>query len=240
MKTNNGIAKLAVITFRPADEIAPWGTKLLESRFNPLFLDEIESCLARVESNSSYRGLVLTGSGKYFSNGMDTQFIRSNISYSSALQKRVELVMSRIIRLPLLTVSLINGHCTAAGAILSLCTDFRIMTDRGLFFTPAVNLGIVYSQGLVEVVKSKVTDPVLLRDMLLLSRRFTSDDLLRLNLIHSKVDTVEKGFEEIDQIVQSHCTFSGPCLGEVRARMYKPAIDTLGSDVNSDMWWSKL
>ena len=240
MKTGHGKAKVAVIHFNSVDSKAPWGTSLRENRFNPLFLDEFESCLAEVERNSGYRGLILTGSGKYFSNGMDTQYISSNISTASAIQKRVELVMSRILKLPLVTVSLVNGHCTAAGAILSLCTDFRVMTERGLFFTPAVNLGIVYSQGFIEVVKSKVADPVLLRDILLLSHRFSSDDLLRLNLIDKKVPSIEAGFETIDDIVRNHPAFVGPCLGEVRTRMYKCAIEALESQTESDMWWSKL
>jgi enoyl-CoA hydratase/carnithine racemase len=232
--------KLAVISFTGLDGIASWGTKLCEHRFNPCFMDEFESCLTTVESNSAYGGLILTGSGKYFSNGFDTQYIRSNITVTSALQKRVELVMSRILKLPLLTISLINGHCTAAGAVLSLCTDFRIMAEKGLFFTPAVKLGIVYSQGLIEVVKSKVSDPHLLRDILLLSRRYSSEDLLRLSLIQSRVSSIDEGFNEIDRIIQTHTGFVGSSLGEVRARMHKQAIEALESDVNSDMWWSKL
>jgi enoyl-CoA hydratase/carnithine racemase len=41
------------------------------------------------------------------------------------------------------TVAAINGHFCAAGAMLGLAFDMRVMrTDKGMFFVPAVDLGL--------------------------------------------------------------------------------------------------
>lgn len=241
LKTNGGLEKAAVLRFDDSDDVFQWGTKLSEHRFNPILIDELEQCIHRLEGDRSYRCLVLTGAGKYFSNGMDTAYISSNLSHAYQLQKRTEFLMSRILKLPLLTVSLINGHCTAAGAVLALCADYRIMTTRGLFFTPAVNLGIVYSQGLIEVVKAKVADPIILRDLLLLSKRYSSNDLLRLGLVDKQVSSLDEGFQEVEKIYGENSNFVGSSLGAVRSRMYARAIECLESDTpDSNMFWENL
>jgi enoyl-CoA hydratase/carnithine racemase len=241
LKSEQGVHKIAVVQFTCLNDSFNWGTKHCEHRFNPIFVDELEMCIQKLEADRSYRCLVLTGEGKYFSNGMDIDFIRCNLSQAHALQKRTESLMSRILKLPLITVSLINGHCTAAGAVLSLCTDYRLMISRGLFFLPAVNLGIVYSQGLIEVVKAKVSDPIILQDMLLFSRRYSSTELVKLGIVHRQIETVEEGLNEIENLYREHSNFVGSSLGAVRSRMYQRAIQCLESDdVDSNMFWENL
>lgn len=241
LTTTSGNQKYAILQFSAFPGQTSWETSWSEHRFNPLFVEELENCVQIVERDASYRALVLTGEGKYFTNGMDVEFIRRNLSEAESVQKRVENLMCRLLKIPLITVALINGHCTAAGAILSLCADYRIMTKRGLFFTPAVDLGIVYSQGFIEVVKAKVPDPTIQRDMLLLSHRYSSDDLMRLGLIHKQVENLEQGFSEVDHICKSHSNYIGASLGEVRARMYERAIHALETDDgSSDMRWKNL
>jgi len=237
----NGSQKLryAVMRFRYNAETFPWGTRVSEHRFNMRFVQEFEHHLDKIE-NSGLHGVIFTAEGKYFSNGMDTDFIRANQAEADRLQKRVEIIMSRILKLPMVTIAMINGHCTAAGAIFSLCSDYRLMTSHGLFFTPAVDLGIVYSQGMIEVVKAKISEPSLLRDVLLYSKRYSSKELKDLGIVSSVVESSERGLQECEDIIASHSKASPASLGEVRSRMYSKAIKELSSPNISSMWWSNI
>jgi enoyl-CoA hydratase/carnithine racemase len=236
----NKIFSIGVIRFKALNGNFPWGTPKMEHRFNQRFISDLECYIDQVEREKKIHAIIFTGSGKYFTNGMDVEFIKSHFSEADALQKQAELLMSRILKLPMLTISLINGHCTAAGAIFSLCTDYRIMNKRGLFFTPAVDLGIVYSQGMIEIAKEKIRDPNILRDALLFSKRFSSEQLLEHKIISSIVGSMEEGMTECERLVALHAAASPESLGEVRTRMYLKAIEHLSSPTVSPMWWDRL
>lgn len=39
--------------------------------------------------------------------------------------------LSDVYKSPLVTVAAIRGHCPAGGCILSMCCDYRVITERG-------------------------------------------------------------------------------------------------------------
>ena len=218
----------------------PWGTRVEEHRFNPEFVARISQLLDHVERSQSIAGLIITGEGRYFSNGVDISYLRNFPETANTLQKDIENVMARILSLGVVTVSLLNGHTTAAAAILSLCSDHRIMFERGLFFLPAVELGIVYSQGFIEVMKAKISDPVLHRDMALFSKRYSSARLLSLNVVEKVVGDAESGLEEALKYIRSNWQKNRGSFAEVKRRLYKRAITELTDERISDMHWSNV
>jgi enoyl-CoA hydratase/carnithine racemase len=217
-----------------------WGTRVEEHRFNPAFIARLSQILDQVEKDASIGGLIITGEGRFFSNGVDISFLRHFPEKANMLQKDIEHVMARILSLGVVTVSLLNGHTTAAAAILSLCCDYRIMCEKGLFFLPAVELGIVYSQGFIEVLKAKVSEPVTQRDMALFSKRYNSAQLCRLSVVEKVVPTVELGLEEATKYIRSHWQKNRDSLAEVKRRLYKNAIAELTDERISDMHWSNV
>ena len=74
---------------------------------------------------------------------------------AARLNNEVNALFAQLLCFPVPTVAALNGHWCAAGGMLGLCFDFRVMhADRGYFFVPAVDLGIVYSGFQVELMKS--------------------------------------------------------------------------------------
>ena len=87
---------------------------------------------------------------------MDLLWIDANLDDANALQADAEKLMARIVAFPLPTVAAVGGHFTAAGGMLGLCFRYRIMNaDRGYFFVPAIDLGLVYSPGMTSLMMRK-------------------------------------------------------------------------------------
>ena len=236
--------RYGLITFRnPAhfwsEAKFPWGTMIEEHRFNFHTVSALSAILDQVEADLSLAGIIITGEGKYFSNGVDVEFVRSHLGSASTLQKQLELVMARVLSLGVVTVAVLNGHTTAAGAIFSLCCDYRIMSERGLFLLPAVALGIVYSQGFIEVVKHRVLDPSLLRDILLWSKRYSSSQLLDLRLI-DRVLSGDAAMEEAISLIRKNLQEHSASLAEAKRRLYRSAIVALSDERVSEMHWDRL
>jgi enoyl-CoA hydratase/carnithine racemase len=217
----------------------PWGTRVGEHRFNHAFLDELAAALDKAESDCTLVGIIFTGDGKYFLNGIDTEYIKANPSDSEGVQRKVESIFVKVLSLKCITIAAINGHATATGAIFAMCCDFRLMTERGFFFVPAVDIGIVYSQGMVEVLKSKITDSNLQRDFMLLSKRYTSTDILRMGLI-TAVTSAGNLLHDAFELIKNNWKENGDCYAEVRKRIYASAVSELTRTHVSDMRWGNL
>ncbi|TEB18186.1 hypothetical protein C9890_0452 [Perkinsus sp. BL_2016] len=237
--------RYGILTFKnPAhfwsSDCHTWGTRIEEHRFNPILLTQFSSVLDQIEADlPSISGLILRAEGKYFSNGVDLRYIETHPGSGIEIQKALEKIMGRLLSLGVVTVALLNGHATATGGILALCCDYRVMAERGFFFLPAVELGIVYSQGFLEVVKSKVDSPHLQRDMLLFSKRYTSSALHNIGLVE-KVVTEETGLEECLAIIRGNHQINHGSLSEVKKRLYKTAISELMEERISDMHWDNI
>lgn len=123
-----------------------------ENRFSPDSLDEWSAALDQVEGDASVTALVTTGSGKFYSNGLDVALI------SEPYLDRVVALLARVLALPVVTVAAVNGHAFGAGAMLMLAHDQRLMrADRGYFCLPEVDLGMWFMPIMSALVQSKLS-----------------------------------------------------------------------------------
>merc|ERR1719359_2371103 len=138
------------------------------------------------------QALVVTGEGRFFCNGMDLQYIRANANESTLIQTEAELVLSRVLTLGIPTVAALNGHWTAAGAMLGLAFDKRVMAEggKGLFFVPGIDIGLVYSAGMTELMKAKMPQP-LWNDALCMAKRYQCAELLQHGVVNAAPPTQE-------------------------------------------------
>eukprot|EP01063_Lacrimia_lanifica_P022809 TRINITY_DN30323_c0_g1_i1.p1 TRINITY_DN30323_c0_g1~~TRINITY_DN30323_c0_g1_i1.p1 ORF type:complete len:264 (+),score=103.27 TRINITY_DN30323_c0_g1_i1:61-852(+) len=161
-----------------------WGTLRLEHRLCPGFVAELSAVLDAVEADRSIEGFVLGGDGRFWSNGLDLNFIeKQHPDDALAFQQAVEKLFARILVFPVPTVALLNGHTVAAGAMLALCFDARVMnSQKGWFMVPGVNIGLTYTYGMIELMKTKI--PTSMRNpMIVHSMRYGPQELLRLNVV---------------------------------------------------------
>merc|ERR1740130_2318173 len=117
---------------------------------------------------------------------MDLQYIRANVQEATQIQTDAELLLSRLLTLGVPTVAALNGHWTAAGAMLGLAFDRRLMASdgKGLFFVPGIDIGLVYSAGMTELMKAKMPLPMW-NHVMCFARRYQCDELATLGVVNA-------------------------------------------------------
>src|SRR6185369_10462166 len=85
-------------------------------------------------------------------------------------------LMGRVLVLPVPTVAAMNGHAFAAGGMLALAHDFRVMrADRGFFCLPEVDIQLPLAPGMTALIKNRLS-PQAFRDTILTGARIGGAD----------------------------------------------------------------
>jgi len=132
-----------VMELRSQDDVMVLCLGSDENRFNPTFIDKISHNLDLVEQNPKCKALVITANGKFFSNGLDLEWVAKNRDKVKTFLPAVFSLFSRLVVFRLPTIAALNGHAFGAGIFLALACDWRVMRkDRGFLNFPEVNLGL--------------------------------------------------------------------------------------------------
>ncbi|HWJ10260.1 MAG TPA: enoyl-CoA hydratase-related protein [Nocardioides sp.] len=126
-----------------------------ENRFTLAWLAEVDTALDTVVAAGV--PLVTTGSGKFFSNGLDLAWVTDHPDEFADYARRVEVLLARFLSLPVPTVAAVNGHAFGAGAMLALAHDWRLMrADRGFFCLPEVDIEIPFTPGMAALIQARL------------------------------------------------------------------------------------
>jgi len=170
-----------------------------ENRFNLDFLEALNGALDEVEKSSGPAALVTTGDGKFYSNGLDLEWITAQSPNElPAFGKLLQRTFARLVAFPLVTVAAMNGHVFAAGAALAMSHDFRVMrSDRGYFCFPEVDIGVPFSAGVMGILKSRLPSATL-HEALITGRRYDAEAALSggiVDAVHSESDVLPEAIE---------------------------------------------
>ena len=127
-----------------------------ENRLNETFVGEVNGALDQVERAGLPTALVTTGAGKFYSNGLDLDWLGTTTDPSGFMDE-VHRLLVRVLMFPAVTVAAVNGHAFAAGAMLATAHDFMIMrSDRGYWCLPEVDLGLPLTPTMHAVVAARL------------------------------------------------------------------------------------
>ena len=156
--------------------VATWSDG--ENRINVDSLAAFNGILDEVESTEGPRALVLTGSGKFFSNGLDLDRFADNQAEFSETFQGLQRLMGRLVVFPCYTIAAINGHAFAGGAMIASAFDWRIMrADRVFWCLNEVDIGIPVTDEMYAGVIAHLPQPTV-AEALLTGRRFAGEEAL--------------------------------------------------------------
>jgi enoyl-CoA hydratase/carnithine racemase len=197
-----------------------------ENRFHPHLLAALDAALDDVEAGDGPGALVLTGAGKFFSNGLDLEYLAANPDDAEATLARVHALFGRVLGLPVPTVAAINGHVFAAGAMLALAFDQAVMReDRGYFCLPEADLGFPFTPGMNALITARLNPPVA-HEAMVTARRYTGQEALAAGIVAEvapEADVLERAVDRATALAGK----PRQAIQAIKRGMYGPVLDLL-------------
>lgn len=200
-----------------------------ENRFSPDFLEEINGVLDDVVAAGAEgraQGLVTTAGGKFYTNGLDLDWLMANGDRTDWYVGRVHALLARVLTLPMPTAAAVVGHAFGAGAMLAVAHDFRVMrADRGFFCFPEVDILIPFTPGMNALIQAKLTPQAQVASMTT-GRRFGGVDAATFGIVDSTAGegAVTPGAIEMLRPLAGK---DPGTLGAIKATMFGPAVAAL-------------
>jgi enoyl-CoA hydratase/carnithine racemase len=196
-----------------------------ENRFSPAFLDEVDAHLDEILGTGA-QGLVTTGGGKFYSNGLDLDWLAAHGDQTQWYVGRVQGMLARMLTLPVPTAAALVGHAFGAGAMLALAHDFRVMrADRGYFCFPEADIRIPFTPGMAALIQAKLTPQAAIASMTT-GRRFGGNDAASLGIVDAVASEGAVASGAVEMIRPLEGKDPGT-LGAIKNTMFGPAVDAL-------------
>lgn len=162
-----------------------------ENRLTLAWMSEVEACLDEIEADEGPCALVTCADGKYWSNGLDLDWMAEHPDESVAYMGRVNAMVARFLVAPLPTVAAVQGHAFGLGAFISIAHDFRVMrADRGYWCLPEVTLGLPFPGGMLALAQAKLP-PATVHEAMTTGRRYGGADAEAAGIVNAAVPLEE-------------------------------------------------
>jgi enoyl-CoA hydratase/carnithine racemase len=147
-----------------------------ENRFNFDSVSRLISLIDQVDAAPGDKALVTVADGKFWSNGLDLDWMIASKIDLAELVVAVQELFARVLEAAYPTVAVIQGHCYAAGGMLALAHDVRFMReDRGFLCFPEVDIKMRFTPGMNSLLTSKLSAQTAHQAMVL-GRRYTAPE----------------------------------------------------------------
>jgi Delta3-Delta2-enoyl-CoA isomerase len=197
-----------------------------ENRFHPDWIASVNAGLDEVENADGPRALVTAATGKFYSNGLDLDWLSAHADRHRDYIVAVQELFARVLSLPMITVAALQGHTFAAGAMFSLSHDFRVMrADRGYWCLPEADIDIPFTPGMAALIQARLA-PQTAHEAMVSARRYGGTDAAAAGIVDRAVaeDVVRATAIEL---ATAQVSKAGDTLGTIKARMYAPVLAAL-------------
>jgi len=198
-----------------------------ENRLHPDWIATVNASLDEVDGAEGPRALVTTATGKFWSNGLDLDWLTANADQLTDYLASVHGLFARILSMPVITVAAIQGHAFAAGAMLTLAHDFRVMrADRGFWCLPEVDINMPFTPGMAALIQSRLSKQTA-HEAMLTGRRYGGVEAQAAGIVDEAVSE-EAVVQTARTLAQDLTGKAGDTLRAIKAEMYGHALELLG------------
>ena len=220
---------MALVDLRRDGDVFVLTMRAGENRFNRTFVNAFNEALDAVEAATAPAALVTVGEDKFYSNGLDLAWMAGDgQSEGGAFVGDVMRLLGRVLTFTVPTVAAINGHAFAAGGMLALAHDFRVMrADRGFFCLPEVDINIPLAPGMTALIASRLS-PIVLRDAVLTGARIGGVDAAAQQIVDEAVGAADV----LPRAIARAAALAGKdraTYGALKRSMYAAPYDVLTS-----------
>jgi enoyl-CoA hydratase/carnithine racemase len=204
-----------------------------ENRFHPDWIADVHARLDEVEANEGPAALVTTATGKFFSTGLDTDWLFANLDQIYSYLDKVHSIFARLLAFPMPTLAAVNGHAFGAGAMMATSHDFRVMrADRGFYCLPEVHLGMPFTVGMNALITNRLGNRVAVATMTT-GDRFGGADALAAGIVDQTADADDLLATAVARAA-GLARNRGPNLAVIKAALHAPTLAALAVPTGPD------
>jgi len=197
-----------------------------ENRFNAESVAAIEAALREAETLEAPRALVTVASGKFWSNGLDLEWMAANGDRVEAFLERLHGIFAAFLGSGVPTVAAVQGHCFAAGAMLALAHDQIVMrADRGFFCLPEIDIRLPFTPGMNALISSRLT-PAVAHEAMTSGRRYGGAEAAAAGIVATAV-AEDRVREEAYERARARAGSDPATLAAIKQRLYAETLATL-------------
>jgi len=197
-----------------------------ENRFHPDWIAALNEVMDEVDKAEGPRALVTAATGKFYSNGLDLEWLLAHADQHQDYVVSVHALFARMLSLPVVTVAALQGHTFAAGAMFSVAHDLRVMrADRGFWCLPEADINIPFTRAMSALLQARLA-PHTAHEAMLTTRRYGGHDALAAGIVDRAVDEDAVRSTAIE-IASAHMGKAGDTLATIKARMYASVLSAL-------------
>ncbi len=162
---------------------------LAHGKANALDLELCEALAERLDELTDAPAVVLTGTGRIFSAGVDLRrLLGEREPYVRPFLDALDRALERLFLFPRPVVAALNGHAIAGGCILACAADYRVLArGGGRVGVPELRVGVPFPDLALEIVRSAVS-AAHFREIALRGVSYEAEDALRRGLVDELVE----------------------------------------------------
>ncbi|MBK8807636.1 MAG: enoyl-CoA hydratase/isomerase family protein [Bacteroidales bacterium] len=149
------------------------------------FFEEFAECIAQISENKAIKGVIISGQGRHFSSGADTNelfgLFKNNKTIPDEITKNSS-VFEQFRNLQIPTIACITGVCLGSATELALNAHFRFAGTSALIGLPEAEFGVI--PGLGGIVNTqKLVGTYKTLELILKADSVSSEEALELGII---------------------------------------------------------
>jgi enoyl-CoA hydratase/carnithine racemase len=197
-----------------------------ENRFEPRLLDPLNAALDEVEGAGKPSALVTTGTGKFYSNGLDTAWMDAHPDEVGGYLARVLALLGRILVFPAVTVAAVNGHAFGAGGQLVVAHDFSVMRrERGYWCMPEIDMPAPLHPGMAALLQARL--PLRsVHESLITGKRYTAAEAAARQIIDEVAEEAAV-LPRALELAAALATKTDPMMAALKRGMYARVLEAL-------------
>jgi len=199
-----------------------------ENRFTPELMDAWDRALDTVEQAGSPAALVTTGTGKFYSNGLDLDEMMRGGTQEHAeryLHGALDL-LGRFLVFPAVTVAAVNGHAFGAGAQMAVAHDYRVMrSDRGFYCLPEIDMRVSLHPGMIAILAARIPARTV-HEVLVTGKRYGGEEAAAREIVDEAV-AEERLLPRAIEIAAALTGKAHPVMSAIKRGLYGPVLDAL-------------
>lgn len=197
-----------------------------ENRFNPNQIAAIAAAIDEVEATAAPRALVTVADGKFWSNGLDLDWMGANPDQLQPALDAYHHLLAATLAASVPTVAAIQGHAFAAGAMFATAHDHIVMrADRGYWCVPEVALRMPFTPGMAALLQARLSKRTAHKAMTT-GRRYTGEEALASGIVDELADLADIRARAIE-IARPLATSDPATLRTIKERMYAETLAAL-------------